>query len=346
LELSLFDISDLSNPLMVQHVSLSAGSGLPSWISSPAETDHDAFMFDAETGDVVIPVEQYLNDGTTTYDLEVLHLDGHMSLSVLGQITHTADKEANSAMTGAPMNCGLFIGDTLYSVAGNSVQAYELPELGQSIGKVPLDDGSSGPGPWSGPPVHPPGVIALPPVSVAVQPLPGTGATKQDPAGTARPAIPASTAIVATGSDAGTAPQVKVYDADTKASLFTLTPFDPNFTGAVGAAVGDVNGDGTSAIICAAGPGGANVAVYSGKDGSPLNNFMAFDPNFTDGVTVAAGDVNDNGFADIIGGADAEESGAHLNIHTAWTKRGGRFGALVSPPQALRFVLGADRFSV
>src|SRR5262249_33468867 len=100
--------------------------------------------------------------------------------------------------------------------------------------------------------------------------------------------------------------QVNVYDADTKALLFSFTPFNPNFTGGVRVAVGDVNGDGTPDIICAAGPGGGpNVIVFSGKDGAELQNLMAFDEHFTGAVNVAAGDVNGDGFADIICGADA-----------------------------------------
>jgi len=58
--------------------------------------------------------------------------------------------------------------------------------------------------------------------------------------------------------------------------------------------------------IFAAGPGGGpNVIVVSGKDGTALFNFFAFDMRFTGGVTVAAGDVDGDGFADLITGADA-----------------------------------------
>src|SRR5205823_2367727 len=82
--------------------------------------------------------------------------------------------------------------------------------------------------------------------------------------------------------------------------------FDPQFTGGVRVAVGDVNADGYPDVISAAGPGGGpNVIVFSGKDRSQIYNFFAFDMNFTGGCYVAAGDANGDGYADIIVGADA-----------------------------------------
>src|SRR5581483_11561510 len=75
-------------------------------------------------------------------------------------------------------------------------------------------------------------------------------------------------------------------------------------------AVADVNHDGVSDIITAPGPtGGPHIRVFSGVDGRPLSgpvgSFLAYDSRFTGGVTVAAADVNNDGFADIITGADA-----------------------------------------
>jgi hypothetical protein len=76
------------------------------------------------------------------------------------------------------------------------------------------------------------------------------------------------------------------------------------FTGGLFVAVGDVNGDGFGDIIVGADAGGLPaVEVFSGKDGSVLGAFLAFTPNFSGGVRVAAGDINNDGRTDIITGA-------------------------------------------
>src|SRR5262249_33136781 len=51
--------------------------------------------------------------------------------------------------------------------------------------------------------------------------------------------------------------------------------------------------------------GGPEIKVIDGKTGATLSAFFAFNPAFTGGVFVAAGDVNGDGVADIIVGAGA-----------------------------------------
>ena len=56
-------------------------------------------------------------------------------------------------------------------------------------------------------------------------------------------------------------------------------------------------------IITGAGAGGGpHVKVFDGRTGARLQSFFAYDPAFTGGVHVAAGDVNGDGKADIITG--------------------------------------------
>ncbi|CAN5132174.1 hypothetical protein BH11PLA2_BH11PLA2_24850 [soil metagenome] len=104
----------------------------------------------------------------------------------------------------------------------------------------------------------------------------------------------------AVGAGEGSLPTVVIYDTDGHV-VRSLTPFDTAFTGGVRVAVGDVNGDGTDDIIVSMGRGAApRVKVYDGKTFAVLNDFLAFEPKFTGGVLVAAGDITGDGKAEII----------------------------------------------
>jgi hypothetical protein len=100
-------------------------------------------------------------------------------------------------------------------------------------------------------------------------------------------------------------------------------------------AMGDVNGDGTPDLVTVAGPGGGStVFVFNGKTGAQFPGFAAittgssgsfigqsvqFGTNATGtnlnvGFFVAAGDVDGDGFADVIIGFDGSASGPLVNI--------------------------------
>ena len=106
------------------------------------------------------------------------------------------------------------------------------------------------------------------------------------------------------GTGAGTPAQVKVYSGKTHALLETLSPFGATFRGGVSVAAGDVNGDGTADVIVGTGSGvSSQVKVFSGATSTPLESLAPFKASFQGGVTVAAGDVDGDGKADVIVGS-------------------------------------------
>ena len=113
---------------------------------------------------------------------------------------------------------------------------------------------------------------------------------------------------MATG--AGVPVKVNVFETD-GTLRFTLTPFD-NFSGGATVATGDVTGDGIDDILVGAGAGaGPHVKVFDGATGTEIRSFFAFDPAFSGGVSVRAGDVDGDGIADIIVGA-GPGAGPHI----------------------------------
>jgi hypothetical protein len=119
-------------------------------------------------------------------------------------------------------------------------------------------------------------------------------------------------ADVAVGADRGGGPRVRVFRSGDPAQV--MTDFygieDETFRGGARVAAGDVNGDGRADLVVAAGEGGGpRVAVYDGRSiaaWTPARlawDFFAFDSGFRGGAYVAVGDVDGDGFADVIAGA-------------------------------------------
>ncbi len=109
--------------------------------------------------------------------------------------------------------------------------------------------------------------------------------------------------ITAVGPGGG--PHIKVISGqDGATELYSFFAYDAAFIGGMYVASADIDGDGFADIITGAdGGGGAHVKVFSGANGSELLSFFAFDPRFTGGVRIAAGDISGDGTPDIIAGA-------------------------------------------
>jgi hypothetical protein len=128
--------------------------------------------------------------------------------------------------------------------------------------------------------------------------------------------VKAASARIVTGTDAGGAPEVKVFDARTGQVVLDFFAFNPLFTGGVRVALGDVNGDGVPDVLAVPGPGGGpEVKVFDGQSGALIRDFFAFNPLLTTGLYVAAGDVNHDGFADIIVAPDAG-GGSEVKVYS------------------------------
>lgn len=119
---------------------------------------------------------------------------------------------------------------------------------------------------------------------------------------------------IITGAGPGGGPHVKVFDGVTLAPVYSFFAFGASFTGGVYVAAGDVDADGRADIVVGAGSGGGpHVKVFSGATGAEIRSFFAYSATFTGGVTVAVGDVDHDGKADIVTGA-GPGGGPHVRV--------------------------------
>jgi glutamine cyclotransferase len=124
-------------------------------------------------------------------------------------------------------------------------------------------------------------------------------------------------ADVITGAGPGGGPHVRVWSVGGQLTeLAGFFAYDPAFAGGVFVAAGDVTGDGVAEFLTGAGPGGGpHVRVWSAAGGqlTELTGFYAYDPAFTGGVSVAAGDLTGQGAGQIVTGA-GPGGGPHVRV--------------------------------
>lgn len=105
--------------------------------------------------------------------------------------------------------------------------------------------------------------------------------------------------VAAAGPGGG--PQVTIFDGLTGGVVSSFFAYPGNFSGGVFVATGDVNGDGRAEVITGAGAGGGpQVSVFDGPSGQMIATFFAYASNFSGGVRVAAGDLDGDGFAEVV----------------------------------------------
>lgn len=117
---------------------------------------------------------------------------------------------------------------------------------------------------------------------------------------------------IITGAGKGGGPHIRVFNVEglVQQQFFA---YDSSFRGGVNVAVGDVVGDGGDEIITGPGPGGKPEVKIFDKKGNLISSFLAYGEGFTGGVSVAVGDFNHDGKAEIVTGA-GPGGGPHVRI--------------------------------
>jgi len=132
-KMSLFDVTDVTNPLEIDNYQVSA-----EWSDSLVLSDHKAFLFDKEKSLLVLPISRSLYDVTKGYDnwqgVYVFRatLDGFV---LKGQITHAEDTGLQPYYYGYPnpyeIKRSLYIGDVLYTLSAKKVMMHDLGTLNE-----------------------------------------------------------------------------------------------------------------------------------------------------------------------------------------------------------------------
>ncbi len=103
------------------------------------------------------------------------------------------------------------------------------------------------------------------------------------------------------GLGSGSFPQVQVLGQDGEV-FKQFSAYSPSFTGDIHVAVGDVNNDGKKEIITSPGKGGGPHVRIFDIEGNLISEFFAYGSDFYGGVSIAVGDVNNDGKKEIITG--------------------------------------------
>jgi hypothetical protein len=116
----------------------------------------------------------------------------------------------------------------------------------------------------------------------------------------------------------GGGPVVRIWDGATGTLESEFNAYDPSFRGGVNIAVVKLlNALGPAQIITGPGPGGGpHVKVFSTQTRAVLASFLAYDPRFTGGISVAATPATSGGPGHIITGA-GPGGGPHVRVFSA-----------------------------
>ncbi|MCR4279912.1 MAG: putative glycoside hydrolase [Candidatus Komeilibacteria bacterium] len=106
---------------------------------------------------------------------------------------------------------------------------------------------------------------------------------------------------IITGTERGGGPQIRIFNSEGVLINPGFFAYATNFRGGVSVAVADLSGNGQMEVIAGAGYGGGpHVRIFDQKGKLLSPGFMAFASTFRGGVTVAGGDLDGDGRAEIV----------------------------------------------
>jgi len=143
-KISLFDVSDLENPIELSKYEIENDDEDWYWVQSSALYEHKAFLFDKEKNLLVIPVGDYSKESAYVFDISV---EGGIELK--GTVTHDFEVEPEEEYDswgdyyytgdyGNSIKRTLYIEDVLYTVSDNMVKMNDLETL-EEINSVSLE---------------------------------------------------------------------------------------------------------------------------------------------------------------------------------------------------------------
>lgn len=123
--------------------------------------------------------------------------------------------------------------------------------------------------------------------------------------GTVRVILNTQKTWIADDINPGESGRVTLYNAANRSDRSQLLPFGENYQGGINTAIGDINRDNITDIVMVQASGNNPiVTVYDGASLTPLKEFLPFTGEVQ--VSVAVGDINGDGFGDVIAASQQE----------------------------------------
>ena len=119
--IQIFDVSDPTQPTLVQKLVLADSQSLP------VASDYRAFNFDDERSLLLLPIQSYYNPGTDR--LGLFKIDAKTGIASLGQVTHQNNESCYGAvdnLCSSPIKRGFFIDDHIIAMSQRLISSSPL----------------------------------------------------------------------------------------------------------------------------------------------------------------------------------------------------------------------------